>query len=86
MSRRQAKGNRRYRCLECGMTRMVRACEHDRASRVRCASCGSLAMEPDSSEAKKQLATFTEQRQVGLGGSVLNEGGHRGGRIKGSCA
>lgn len=47
------KGQRKYRCDDCGATRMLHWVELNRASRPRCMACGSQRLEPYSEQAIK---------------------------------
>jgi DNA-directed RNA polymerase subunit RPC12/RpoP len=46
------RGNRKYRCADCGADRMVHWVERNRASRPRCLACGSQRLDPQSVAAR----------------------------------
>lgn len=50
-----AKNKFKYRCGECGTEQWVSLYQFARASRPRCSSCGSLALDLVSDEAKKRV-------------------------------
>ncbi len=63
------KGERKFKCDDCGETRYVHWVELNRRSRPRCHGCGSQQLEPYSKEAKEDqlhgnlnVAEFDEDR------------------------
>jgi DNA-directed RNA polymerase subunit RPC12/RpoP len=56
------RGTRLYLCAECGATTPVHWVERERASRPRCGSCGSLAIDPKTDEAKREVVVGNMNR------------------------
>lgn len=48
-------GQRLYRCSECGETTAIHWVERNRAGRIQCCACGSMAIDPVSSEAREEV-------------------------------
>jgi Zn finger protein HypA/HybF involved in hydrogenase expression len=59
------KGSRKFRCEECGETRMMHFTERNRAAIPRCAACGSAHLEVVTDEGKKEIFAGNEVRLAG---------------------
>ena len=60
------RGQKKYKCGECGAESFHHWIELNRAARLRCPGCGSARMELVTQEARKEAAAAMDNQVFGL--------------------
>jgi len=61
------KGKRKFRCAECKAESWFHWVERNRAKRLACTACGSLAVDPCSDEGKAEVASNLDGARERMG-------------------
>lgn len=61
------RGQRKWKCADCGEESIHHWVERNRASRLRCPACGSIHMDPVTKDARNEIVNNEEMRRAAAG-------------------